>query len=137
MKCIFCQILESRDEASFVYEDELVVGIMSLDQPNPYKVLVVSRAHRETLYDLLPNESARIFQVAARIARAIRDASNCDGLNVVQSNGKAGQQDVFHFHIHLLPRFDGDDVQIKWPESPVPRTQLDDLARQIRSRLDI
>ena len=119
-----------------MYEDEYVFGIMSLDQPNPYKVLVIPRAHVETIYDLSEDQAARIFRAAVKIARAIREASSCEGLNVVQSNGRAGQQDVFHFHLHLVPRFDGDNIQIRWQNKQAERDDLNRMAEEIRSQMD-
>ena len=136
MDCILCEISSGRAQASFVYEDEYVFGIMSLDQPNPYKVLVVPRAHVETIYDLSEDQAARIFQAAVKIARAIREASGCEGLNVVQSNGRAGQQDVFHFHLHLVPRFHGDSVLISWENRRAEGDKLERMAEGIRSKVE-
>ena len=136
MNCILCEISSGQAPASFVYEDECVFGIMSLDQPNPYKVLVIPRAHIETIYDLSEDEAARIFQAAVKIARAIREASGCDGLNVVQSNGRAGQQDVFHIHLHLVPRFEGDSILISWQDRHVERGELNRMAEEIRSKVE-
>jgi len=136
MNCIFCQISSGQAPASFVYEDEDVFGIMSLDQPNPYKVLVIPRAHIETIYDLSEDQAARIFQAAVKIARAVREASVCEGLNVVQSNGRTGQQDVFHFHLHLVPRFHGDDILISWRNNRAERDELDRMAEEIRSKAE-
>jgi histidine triad (HIT) family protein len=135
MACIFCRISAGEAAASFVYEDDRVFGIMSLDQPNAYKVLVIPREHVESVYDLSEEQAAGIFQAAVKVARAIRDASGCEGLNLVQSNGRAGQQDVFHFHMHLIPRFRGDSVEIRWDHVRPGRTELDQMAEQIRSNL--
>ena len=135
MDCIFCKISNGQAPASFVYKDEYVSVIMSLDQPNPYKVLVISQAHIENLYDLSESEAARIFQVTVKVARAIREASGCDGLNLVQSNGRAGQQDVFHFHLHLIPRFSGDDILLNWQHTQIEREKLNQMAGEIRSKV--
>lgn len=96
--CVFCNILAGRAKASFVYRDASVAAFMSLEQPNAYKVLVVPTAHVETLYDLTDAQTAELFQVVVKVARAIRLVSGCDGLKV-QSNGAAGQQDVPHLHV--------------------------------------
>jgi histidine triad (HIT) family protein len=136
MNCILCEISAGQSLASLVYEDEHVFGIMSLDQPNPYKVLVIPRAHVETIYDLSEDQAARIFQAAVKIACAIRDASGCEGLNVVQSNGREGQQDVFHFHLHLVPRFHGDNILISWEDRRAERDDLDRMAEEIRSKVE-
>jgi len=112
---------------------------MSLEQPNPYKVLVVPRAHVETIYDLSDELAALIFQTTVRVAKAIRTISGCAGLNVIQSNGTAGQQDVFHFHIHLLPRFSDDTqdgrVLLSWDNTVATRVELDKLAGDLRSQM--
>ena len=136
MSCIFCQISSGQALASFIFRDEQVFAIMSLDQPNPYKVLVVPRSHIENIYDLSAEDAAHIFQATVKIARAIRAASGCDGLNLVQSNGRAGQQDVFHFHLHLVPRFDNDSVILSWQNTKAERSELNRMAEEICSKLE-
>ena len=136
MSCIFCQISSGQALASFIFRNEQVFAIMSLDQPNPYKVLVVPRSHIENIYDLSAEDAAHIFQATVKIARAIRAASGCDGLNLVQSNGRAGQQDVFHFHLHLVPRFDNDSVILSWQNTKAERSELNRMAEEICSKLE-
>jgi histidine triad (HIT) family protein len=136
MNCIFCEISSGQAQASFVFESEEVFAIMSLDQPNPYKVLVVPRSHVENIYDLSPEDAAHIFQATVKIARAVREASNCEGLNLVQSNGRAGQQDVFHFHLHLIPRFDNDNILLSWQNTQAERGELNRMAEEICSKLE-
>ena len=135
MSCVFCEISAGNAPASFVYKDKDVFGIMSLEQPNPYKVLIIPHAHVESIYDLDDDLAASIFKVTTKVARAIRDASNCEGLNIIQSNGKAGQQDVFHFHLHIVPRFFDDQIIFDWDNTPANRNVLDNLAKKIRESL--
>ena len=130
---MFCQILAGEVTASFVYQDAETAAFLSLEQPNPYKVLVVLREHVETLYDLLDDQAAWLFQTVVRVSRAIREVSGCEGLNVVQSNERAGQQDVFHVHIHLVPRWTGDDIALEWDNAPASKNELDKLAAELRS----
>jgi histidine triad (HIT) family protein len=92
--CVFCAVVRGSEPASFVYRDDQVVGIMSLDQPTRHKVLVLPREHVETIFDLSDEQAGSLFRAAAEIARAVRAASGCAGLNVVQSNGSAAGQDV-------------------------------------------
>lgn len=134
--CVFCQILSGELPAHFVYQDEKVAAFLSLEQPNPHKVLVISREHVETVYDLNDEQAAAIFQATVQIARAVRDVSGCDGMNLVQSNGEAGLQDVFHFHLHIVPRFFGDGIVFDWDNTPAPQERLSQLAREIRERLE-
>lgn len=131
MDCIFCQISNGLDSASFVYEDEQIFGILSLDQPNPYKVLIIPRSHVESVYDLSEKQAADIFRATVKVSRAIREASNCEGLNLVQSNGRVAGQDVFHFHMHLIPRFENDDIVLKWRAKRKDRNELNQMAKEI------
>ena len=133
--CVFCKILSGDLPAYFIYQDALVVAFLSLEQPNPYKVLVIPRAHVETVYDLSDELASAIFKATVRIARAVRDASSCEGMNLVQSNGKAGQQDVFHFHLHIVPRFVGDSIVFDWDNTPAPPETLSQLASEIQANL--
>ena len=134
--CVFCQILAGSIPAHFVYEDDTVVAFLSLEQPNPYKVLVVPREHVETIYNLSDEQASAIFKTTVRIARGVRDVSKCDGMNLVQSNGEAGLQDVFHFHLHIVSRFFGDSIVLDWDNTPASQEQLSQFAQEIRTQLE-
>ena len=129
--CVLCAIAARVEPGSFVHEDEDVVGIMSLDQPTPYKVLVLPRAHVETIYDLSDELGGALFRATARLARAVRAASGCSGLNLVQSNGRTAGQEVPHFHLHLVPRAQDDGIVLAWPPRRLERAELDALAADI------
>jgi len=131
--CIFCKILAGETPAHFVYEDDLVVAFLSLEQPNPYKVIVIPRDHVEMIYDLNDEQASAIFRATVKIARSVRDASKCEGLNLVQSNGSVGQQDVFHFHLHIVPRFSGDHIILDWDNTPASQEELSKIAQEIQS----
>ena len=133
--CVFCSILSGDLPGHFVYKDDLVVAFLSLEQPNPYKVLVIPCAHVENIYDLSDEQAAALFKATVKIARGVRDVSKCEGMNLVQSNGRAGGQDVFHFHLHIVPRFSGDKIVFRWNNTPVEAERLSQLAAEIRSRL--
>jgi histidine triad (HIT) family protein len=139
MSCVFCEIAEGRLSASFVWQDKEVLAFMSLEQPNLYKVLVIPRTHIENIYDFSADQVAHIFQTTVQVARAIRDVSACEGLNLVQANGTVGQQDVFHFHVHLIPRFQGDTaagrILLRWDNTEQERSVLDTLAANLREHL--
>ena len=134
--CIFCRILSGELPAHFVYQDDLVVAFLSLEQPNPYKVLVIPREHVENVYDLNDEQASAIFKATVKIARGVRDVSKCDGMNLMQSNGEAGLQDVFHFHLHILPRFYGDSIIFDWDNSPAPQEKLTQIADKIQVHLE-
>ena len=134
--CVFCGIASGEAEASIVYEDAEAVAFLSLDQPTSHKVLIIPRSHKETIFDLPPDDASHLFRVASDIARAIRDASGCTGLNVIQSNGACAGQDVPHFHMHLIPRHEGDGVTLEWPHIQPERAELDQMAAEIRAEVE-
>lgn len=138
--CVFCAILSGRLPASVVWEDAQVVAFMDLRQAVPGHVLVIPRQHAETIYDLDADSAAQVMRVAQRIALALRDTLAPDGLNLWQSNGEAGGQEVPHFHLHVQPRSHGDGLLDIYPmgvPSSSPRTQLEPLARQLRAVLGL
>lgn len=133
--CVFCRIVEKQIPAALVYEDELVIAFMDAGQVNPGHVLVAAKAHAETLFDLDDAQAAALLRAAVRVARAIRSAFQPQGLSVYQANGKAAWQSVFHYHMHLLPRHEGDGMMLTWPAKNPPREQLADYAAAIRREI--
>ena len=134
-KCPFCRMVAGQERASYVWDDPTVFGIMSLDQPTPYKVLMIPKLHVPTVFELTDDIAAGLFKATVAVARAVRAASKCPGMNLVQSNGHVGQQDVFHFHLHIVPGFEDDDIILKWDDVRVGRPRLDALAEEIRQHV--
>jgi histidine triad (HIT) family protein len=121
--------------ASVVYEDEHTLAFMDLGQVNPGHVLVAVKAHAENLYALNDAQTGAVLRTAARVARAIRDAFSPQGLSVYQANGKVAGQTVFHYHVHLVPRHEGDGMALTWPVKNPPREKLEDYAARITASL--
>ena len=133
--CIFCRIVARQVPATVVHEDEHTLAFMDLGQVNPGHVLVAVKKHAENLYALDDAQAGAVLRAAARVGRAIRDAFAPQGLSVYQANGKAAGQTVFHFHVHLVPRHDGDGMALSWPVKNPPREQLEAHAARIRASL--
>jgi histidine triad (HIT) family protein len=133
--CVFCKIVAKTIPATRVHEDEHTVAFMDIGQVNPGHVLVAAKAHAENIYGLDEIQAGAVFRAAARVARAIRAAFDPEGLSVYQANGKPAGQTVFHFHIHLVPRHDGDGMSLAWPVKNPPREKLEEYAARIRGRL--
>ena len=133
--CVFCRIVARQIPATVVHEDEHTLAFMDLGQVNPGHVLVALKAHAENLYALDEPQAAAVLQAAAKVARAIRDAFSPAGLSVYQANGKAAGQTVFHYHVHLVPRHEGDGMALSWPVKNPPREKLEDYAARIRASL--
>ena len=133
--CVFCRIVAKEIPAAVVYEDELTIAFMDAGQVNPGHVLVAAKGHAETLYDLDDAQAGALLRAAVRVARAIRNAFQPQGLSVYQANGKAAWQSVFHYHMHLLPRHEGDGMALTWPAKNPPREQLAEYAVAIRQQI--
>jgi histidine triad (HIT) family protein len=133
--CVFCRIVAKEIPAAVVYEDEQTIAFMDAGQVNPGHVLVAAKGHAENLYELNDDQAGALLRTAARVARAIRTAFNPPGLSVYQANGKAAWQTVFHYHMHLLPRHEGDGMTLAWPAKNPPRETLGEYAAAIRRGL--
>ena len=134
-ECVFCRIVAGQIPATRIYEDEATVAFMDIGQVNPGHVLVALKAHAENLYALDDVQAGALLCAAARVARAVRDAFEPDGLSVYQANGKAAGQTVFHYHMHLVPRHQGDGMGLTWPVKNPPREKLEEYAAKIRGEL--
>jgi histidine triad (HIT) family protein len=135
MDCVFCRIVAKQIPATVVHEDEHTLAFMDIGQVNPGHVLVAVKAHAENIFALDEGQAAAAFRAAARVSRAIREAFSPQGLSVYQANGKAAGQTVFHFHVHLVPRHEGDGMQLTWPVKNPPREKLAEYAAKIRAKL--
>ena len=133
--CVFCRIVAKEIPAAVVFEDEHTIAFMDAGQVNPGHVLVAAKGHAENLYELDDAQAGALLKAAARVARAIRAAFNPAGLSVYQANGKAAWQTVFHYHMHLLPRHEGDGMALTWPAKNPPREKLAEYAESIRKKL--
>ena len=133
--CVFCRIVAKQIPATVVHEDADTLAFMDIGQVNPGHVLVVLKAHAENVFALEEAQAAAVFRTVARVARGIRAAFAPPGLSVYQANGKPAGQTVFHFHIHLVPRHDGDGMNLTWPVKNPPREKLEDYAAKIRAAL--
>jgi histidine triad (HIT) family protein len=101
--CIFCHIIRKQAHASRVYEDDHVVAFLSNRPVNEGHTLVVPKKHYENIYDIPEEDIAYLFKIVKRIAHAVRDAMAAEGIRVVQNNGWAAGQVIFHFHVHVIP----------------------------------
>jgi histidine triad (HIT) family protein len=136
--CIFCQILARKIPGSFVFEDDVVAVFLDLYPVNPGHALVVPKGHTDDLLSCLPEVAGRLFEVAARFAPVLVRATGAEGFNVWTANGQAAGQEVFHLHLHVLPRFGNDTFGLRFPKGyprAAPREELDAMAAEIRSRV--
>lgn len=139
--CVFCRIIKGDAPSSVVYEDPATIAFMDIHPVNPGHVLVIPKQHCVYISDMNPEEFTGIFVVAQKLAAAVRISGiPCEGVNLILADGEAAGQEVFHVHVHILPRFSGDGFGFKFGPgySSLPaRRELDECAAQIRSGLDL
>lgn len=112
--CIFCKIIEGSIPSTTVYEDERVKCILDLSQAGVGHTLVIPKSHYANVLEIDDETFGYAMKIAKKIAQALVKTFNCDGVNILNNCGEAAGQTVFHLHIHVIPRFVNDTVDIKW-----------------------
>jgi len=136
--CTFCDLINGAGEVSTCYEDGHAVAFMDVQPVNAGHVLVVSRRHYERFEDVPPDLAMHLFRVVTRLVPAVKHVSEAEGINIVVNSGSAAGQDEPHYHVHIIPRKDGDgfDVPLPFAGSQMPdRTLLDATAVRIMTAL--
>jgi histidine triad (HIT) family protein len=132
MTTVFEKLLSGEWPCARVYEDELVFAFMDAGQVNDGHVIVATRRPFETLLDMDEDTAAALMRAAWKIARAVQAAFAPEGITVLQANGAAGWQTVPHAHLHVLPRYANDGVELTWPRKEPGMARLLELAQRIR-----
>lgn len=135
MPTIFEKLLHGELPCAKVYEDDLVFAFMDAGQVNDGHVIVATRAPRATLLDCTEDEAAALMRAARRIALAVQREFAPEGLTILQANRPAGFQTVPHLHLHVLPRFGGDGVELTWPRKEPGIERLRALAARLGTQL--
>src|SRR4051812_39490479 len=136
--CTFCDLIHGSAEVSICHEDADAIAFMDIQPVNNGHVLVVPRQHYESLLDVPPEIGAHLFHVTMRLANAVRNVTGSDDMNIVVNSGKAAGQDEPHYHVHIIPRREGDgfDIPLPFNGSEMPdRTLLDAYAARIGAAL--
>lgn len=136
---IFTKILSGEVEASLVYGDELVSAFLDINPVNPGHTLVVPNLPVSSLEEMDENTGARLFNVARSVARAIRKSDiECEGINLLLADGEIAGQEVFHVHLHVIPRIDGDGFGLTNSDHvflQAEKQELDRVAEKIRREI--
>ena len=136
--CVFCKIVAGELPVSKVYEDDLLLGLMTIGPVTPGHAMVIPKEHVPFFNDLDPEVGAHLFQVTQKLAQAIRESGlRCEGINLFLADGEAAFQEIFHFHLHVFPRYEGDPFKLvaDWDDHP-PREDLDHNAELIRKAFE-
>ncbi len=136
--CIFCKIAAGELPGEIIYEDEHSIAFMDIMPVTKGHVLLIPKNHRENIYEMTADEASHLFAAAPKIANALKETFEPAGLNLVQNNGAAAGQAVFHFHLHFVPRYDETDgYQPTWNQrtEEFPGDRIQQLAADIRQQL--
>lgn len=134
--CVFCKIVAGEIPCFKLYEDEATLAFMDINPANPGHALAIAKEHWETVYEAPPQLVGRVAEAAQRVARAVNSALSPDGLNLAQANGPAAAQSVPHFHIHVLPRRQGDELSFNWGHFPGDMDEIKSVYEQVLAQME-
>lgn len=129
--CIFCKIANGEIPSATIYEDEKFRVILDLGPASKGHALILPKEHYADIYEIPEDLAGEAYKLAAKMAKKLTQALHCDGFNVVQNNKEVAGQTVFHFHMHLIPRYEGDQVGLTW----APGTLTDEVKQDILDKL--
>jgi len=130
--CIFCAIASGEGPAEIVQEDQHTVAFMDLNPWTRGHALVIPRRHARSLYEIDDEELSRVAVAAKRLAQLMRDRLGCDGVNVLNSTEPAAWQTVFHYHVHVIPRYEDDPLRLPGQPQQVEQDELERVADELR-----
>jgi len=136
--CVFCQIVAGKLPASMFYEDDVAFGVMTIGPVTTGHAMVIPKRHAAFLGDMDEETGRHLWTITQRTAAAIRESGvRCEGINLFLADGEAAFQEIFHVHMHIFPRYEGDPFKLvaDWDIKP-PREELDSVAGQIKSAYD-
>ncbi|MBT2571859.1 HIT family protein [Planococcus sp. ISL-110] len=136
--CIFCKIIAGEIPSVKIYEDEHVFAFMDIMPLSKGHTLLIPKTHREFVYDMTPEEAGKLFSVAPKIAKAINDTFQPEGMNLLNNNGAKAGQSVYHFHLHFIPRYgQTDGFGAKWitKEKEFTSERIQELAESVKQKL--
>ena len=134
--CIFCKIAAKQAPASIVYDDKSVMAFLDIRPLNLGHLLVIPKAHYVDIFDIPQKELAAVHIAAKQLSSAVKKATGADGISIFEQNGKAAGQDIFHLHVHVVPRFLGQTLPRFSELKEVERAVLDEMAQKIKRQLE-
>jgi len=134
--CVFCKIVAGDIPCFTLYEDEHTLAFMDINPASRGHALVIPKAHSPNLFEAPGGDLASMMATARKVGRAIQSTLNPDGLNLVQANGPGAAQSVFHLHVHVLPRYMGDNLKLNWGISPGEMDEIKAISEQIAGNIE-
>lgn len=129
--CIFCKIVSGEIPSATIYENDEFKVILDRFPANEGHVLILVKEHVANIYEIDPEKAGRLFTLAAKIARIMKERLGFDHMNVMQNNGTVAGQTVFHFHLHLIPRYEDDGITIAYKPLELTDEQIEDMRKKL------
>lgn len=133
--CIFCKIADGEIPSKTLYEDDMFRVILDINPASKGHALILTKKHFKNIYEMDNVTASEVFVLAKRMAKAMTEALGCDGFNIVQNNGEVAGQTVFHFHLHLIPRYTNDGIQFNMEGKEAKDYSLDDIQAIILQKM--
>ena len=130
-KCVFCSISSGEIPSAILFENSEFKVILDAFPSGVGHTLIFPKEHIEDVYEMDADTASKLFAFVTVVARALKKVLNCDGMNLIQNNGEVAGQTVFHFHMHLIPRFKGDGLRFGWPTKKFTDEEMQALAEEI------
>jgi histidine triad (HIT) family protein len=130
--CIFCKIIAGELPSQIVDQDERTIAFMDIAPATPGHLLVVPREHSRDLLEIDPEDLTATVLAAQRLAQRVHERLGADGVNLLNSRGAAAWQTVFHFHVHVIPRYDGDPLRLPWTPQEGDADEIAGVAEKLR-----
>lgn len=130
VRCPFCQVVANKIQAYKVYEDGNIVCLLDLNPISRGHCLVVPKKHFEDIFDIDMDYLKQVIAVTKKVSKLLKEKLNAGGVNILHASGKSAQQSVFHFHIHVVPRYKNDKLNT-WPKSDYKEKSLEEVYQRI------
>ena len=130
--CIFCKIAAGEIPSATLYEDEDFRVILDLGPASKGHALILPKEHFRNLYDIDEEVAAKAMVLAKKMVKKMTDVLGCDGYNIVQNNEEVAGQTVFHFHMHLIPRYEGDQVRLGWKMGELTEADKEEILMKLK-----
>lgn len=134
--CVFCKIISGEIPAKKFYEDDQFCIILDAGPASKGHSLIIPKAHYTDLWELPEEIAAESMKLARRISAKMKAALGCDGFNLVQNNGYAAGQSVFHYHLHLIPRYEGEEKMLNWKVGEMPQEEQEEIRKMLAASSD-
>ena len=131
--CIFCKLANGEIPTATLYEDDEFRVILDLGPATKGHALILPKEHYANIYEIDEEVAGRAFKLAKKMVTKLTEVLGCDGYNIVQNNGEVAGQTVFHFHMHLIPRYEGDQVALTWKPGELTDEMKEEILNKVKA----